>query len=112
MFCRFNKLHNKIPKKKVSWEGRGGRTQGEMVGNGDEEFQKPVFFWRKIWRNFNLKKNMISTYTKGFFMEKMAQICQISNEKFSKTPDFNVYKIQQEAKSTRKILVFFYFKIR
>jgi uncharacterized protein YwgA len=26
---------------------------------------------------------------KGFFMEKMAQICQISNEKNSKLPDFN-----------------------
>jgi hypothetical protein len=37
-----------------------------------------VYFTGEFSPNLDLK-NMISTYTKDFFMEKMAQIRQISN---------------------------------
>jgi hypothetical protein len=35
-------------------------------------------------------KNMISTNTKDFSWKKMAQICQISENFFSKSPHFDV----------------------
>ncbi len=45
-----------------------------------------VFPFGKILPNFNLK-NMISIY-KGNFIEKIAQIYQITKNSFSKLPDF------------------------
>jgi hypothetical protein len=49
-------------------------------------------FWGPLLSSFDLN-NMISTYTKKrFFMEKMAQICQVSKKKIktkSKLPYFN-----------------------
>jgi hypothetical protein len=49
-------------------------------GEGSAFCNRPMFFLGEISPNFDLK-NMISTYTKGFSMKKMAQILHIWKKK-------------------------------
>jgi hypothetical protein len=57
MFAALISYIIKFLKKTVSRDGRGGRTEGEMVGNGDEEFPKEMC--RKCF--FGAKFGEIST---------------------------------------------------
>jgi hypothetical protein len=48
-----------------------------------------LFYFGGISSNFNLKNMILNYIYTGFFMEKLAQIHQISKENNAKSPDFN-----------------------
>jgi hypothetical protein len=105
MLCSFSIFESPTPKSSIGTfekativECKGPIVQAwvdECLDNwrpGDENlkwsFEGSVFFNGQFSPNFDLK-NMISSYTKEFFMEKMTQIrLEISKRKKFKSPDF------------------------